>query len=44
MINMEWISTILSHKLCKKMEQNLHETTSWFKIYGKQLFSKDLKV
>jgi hypothetical protein len=28
----------------KKMEQNLHETSSWWKIYGKWLFSKDLEV
>jgi hypothetical protein len=28
----------------KKMEQNLHETTIWWKTYGKQLFSKDLEV
>jgi hypothetical protein len=26
------------------MEQNLHETTSWWKTYGKQLFSEDLEV
>jgi hypothetical protein len=30
--------------LAKKMEQNLHETISWWKTYGKQLFSKDLEV
>jgi hypothetical protein len=28
----------------KKMEQNLHETTSWWKTYGKRLFSEDLEV
>jgi hypothetical protein len=28
----------------KKMEQNLHETTSWWKTYGKLLFSEDLEV
>jgi hypothetical protein len=28
----------------KKMERNLHETTSWWKIYGKRLFSEDLEV
>jgi hypothetical protein len=28
----------------KKMERNLHETTSWWKTYGKRLFSKDLEV
>jgi hypothetical protein len=26
------------------MEQNLHETTSQWKTYGKRLFSKDLEV
>jgi hypothetical protein len=26
------------------MERNLHETTNWWKTYGKQLFSKDLEV
>jgi hypothetical protein len=26
------------------MEQNLHETTNWWKTYGKQLFSEDLEV
>jgi hypothetical protein len=26
------------------MEQNLHETTSWWKTYGKRLFSEDLEV
>jgi hypothetical protein len=26
------------------MERNLHETTSWWKTYGKRLFSKDLEV
>jgi hypothetical protein len=28
----------------KKMERNLHETTSWYKTYGKRLFSEDLEV
>jgi hypothetical protein len=28
----------------KKMEQNLHETTSSWKTYGKRLFSEDLEV
>jgi hypothetical protein len=28
----------------KRMEQNLYETTSRWKTYGKQLFSKDLEV
>jgi hypothetical protein len=28
----------------KKMELNLHETTSWWKTYGKQLFSENLEV
>jgi hypothetical protein len=28
----------------KKMEQNLHEATSWWKTYGKLLFSEDLEV
>ena len=28
----------------KKMEQNLYETTSRWKSYGKQLFSEDLEV
>jgi hypothetical protein len=28
----------------KQMERNLHETTSRWKTYGKQLFSKDLEV
>jgi hypothetical protein len=28
----------------KKMERNLHETTSQWKTYGKQLFSEDLEV
>jgi hypothetical protein len=28
----------------KKMERNLHETISWWKMYGKQLFSEDLEV
>jgi hypothetical protein len=26
------------------MERNLHETTSRWKTYGKQLFSEDLEV
>jgi hypothetical protein len=26
------------------MEQNLHETTSRWKTYGKRLFSEDLEV
>ena len=34
----------LSYKLCKKMEQNLHETTNQWKMYGKQLFFEDLEV
>jgi hypothetical protein len=28
----------------KQMEQNLHETTSRWKTYGKRLFSEDLEV
>jgi hypothetical protein len=28
----------------KTMEQNLHETISWWKMYGKWLFSNDLEV
>jgi hypothetical protein len=28
----------------KKMEQNLHETTSQWKTYEKRLFSEDLEV
>ena len=28
----------------KKMEQNLHETTSWWKMCRIQLFSEDLEV
>jgi hypothetical protein len=28
----------------KKMEQNLHETISRWKTYGKRLFSEDLEV
>jgi hypothetical protein len=28
----------------KQMEQNLRETTSWWKTYGKRLFSEDLEV
>jgi hypothetical protein len=28
----------------KKMERNLHKTTSWWKTYGKRLFSEDLEV
>jgi hypothetical protein len=28
----------------KKMERNLHETTSRWKMYGKRLFSEDLEV
>jgi hypothetical protein len=28
----------------KKMERNLHETTSRWKTYGKWLFSEDLEV
>jgi hypothetical protein len=28
----------------KKMEQNLHETTNQWKMYGKQLFFEDLEV
>jgi hypothetical protein len=28
----------------KKLERNLHETTSRWKTYGKQLFSEDLEV
>jgi hypothetical protein len=27
----------------KKMEQNSHERTSWWKMYGKQLFFEDLE-
>jgi hypothetical protein len=30
--------------VARKMEQNLHETTSWWKTYGKRLFSEDLEV
>jgi hypothetical protein len=30
--------------LQKKMERNLHETTSRWKTFGKRLFSKDLEV
>ena len=26
------------------MERNLHETTSWWKTYGKQLLSEDLEI
>jgi hypothetical protein len=26
------------------MERNLHETTNWWKTYGKRLFSEDLEV
>jgi hypothetical protein len=39
---------VLNHichtNFAKKMEQNLHETTSRWKAYGKQLFSEDLEV
>jgi hypothetical protein len=28
----------------KKMEQNSHEITGQWKMYGKQLFSEDLEV
>jgi hypothetical protein len=28
----------------KQMERNLHETTNWWKTYGKRLFSEDLEV
>jgi hypothetical protein len=28
----------------KQMERNLHETTSWWKTYGKRLFFEDLEV
>jgi hypothetical protein len=28
----------------KKMEQNLHDTTSRWKMYGKQMFSEHLEV
>jgi hypothetical protein len=28
----------------KKMERNSHEITSWWKMYGKQLFFEDLEV
>jgi hypothetical protein len=31
-------------KFAKQMEQNLHETTSQWKTYGKQLCSEDLEV
>ena len=34
----------LLYKLCKKMEQNSHGTTSQWKTYKKQLFSKDLEI
>jgi hypothetical protein len=30
--------------IAKKMERNLHETISWWKTYGKRLFSEDLEV
>jgi hypothetical protein len=30
--------------VAKQMEQNLHETTSRWKTYGKRLFSEDLEV
>jgi hypothetical protein len=30
--------------IVKKMEQNLHETTSRWKTYGKRLFSEDLEI
>jgi hypothetical protein len=30
--------------LQNKWNENLHETTSWWKTYGKQLFSEDLEV
>jgi hypothetical protein len=28
----------------KKIEQNLHETISWWKTYGNRLFFKDLEL
>jgi hypothetical protein len=28
----------------KKMERNLHEKTSWWKMYAKRLFFEDLEV
>jgi hypothetical protein len=28
----------------KKMERNLHGITSWWKTYGKRLFSEDLEA
>jgi hypothetical protein len=34
----------LSYKLCKKMEQNLHETTSRWKTYRKLMFFEDLEI
>jgi hypothetical protein len=34
----------LSYQLCKKMEQNSHERTNQWKMYGKQLFFEDLEV
>ena len=33
----------LSYKLYKKNGTNLYETTSQWKMYGKQLFSEDLE-
>jgi hypothetical protein len=37
-------ANICHTNFAKKMEQNLHEITSQWKRYGKQLFSKDLEV
>jgi hypothetical protein len=34
----------LRTNFAKQREQNLHETTSWYKTYGKRLFSEDLEV
>jgi hypothetical protein len=31
-------------KFAKQMEQNLHETSSGWKMYEKRLFSEDLEV
>jgi hypothetical protein len=35
---------IFHTNFAKKMERNVHETTSRWKTYGKQLFSEDLEV
>ena len=42
---MQWKMFILVIQILqKKMERNLHDTTTWWKMCGKQLFSEDLKV